>query len=223
MAKGVFVVGTGTDVGKTYVAALLAKAVRKHGAAAYYKAAVSGNARDEHGALLPADAIFVRQTAGLCQPLATMCPYVYENAWSPHLAALHEGDPVDLGVVLAGLNALRQRYDYITMEGSGGIVCPLRYDGQSVFLTDVVAASRLPCVLVADARLGAINAVVLTAEYMRARGIRCNGLIFNRFEKGDPVCEDNARVCEQLTGYPVVARLSAGAVEFPVDPLFLYE
>ena len=100
MAKALFVTGTGTDVGKTYVTALMVKKLAESGEnAAYYKAAMSGNRRRSDGSLIPGDAMFVQQTAGLSQPLGEMCPYVYEHAWSPHLAARYEGNPPELPVI----------------------------------------------------------------------------------------------------------------------------
>ena len=127
MAKALFVTGTGTDVGKTYVTALMVKKLAESGEnAAYYKAAMSGNRRRSDGSLIPGDAMFVQQTAGLSQPLGEMCPYVYEHAWSPHLAARYEGNPPELPVIRQGFEAVCSRNDYVTVEGSGGILCPLR-------------------------------------------------------------------------------------------------
>lgn len=224
MNKGVFVVGTGTDVGKTFVTALIVKAMRERGRkAAYYKAAVSGNARGADGKLIAGDAAYVRRVAGLTQPLETMCSYVYERAYSPHLAARIEGDPLELDRVVDAYAALSRAYDYIAVEGSGGVVCPLRCDSQQIYLVDVITALKLPCVLVADAGLGAINAVTLTVEYMRARGLKIGGLIFNRFVAGDPICEDNAVMCEKLTGVKAVARICENADALPFDPVTLYE
>ena len=81
MAKTLFVIGTGTDVGKTYVTGLIVKKLREHGRkAAYFKAAMSGNERNAQGNLIPGDALHVKTISGIEQPLATMCPYVYEPA-----------------------------------------------------------------------------------------------------------------------------------------------
>ena len=81
MNKALFITGTGTDIGKTYVAGLLVKKLKESGKnAAYYKAAMSGNERREDGSLIPGDALFVKQTSGIEQPLEEMCPYIYENA-----------------------------------------------------------------------------------------------------------------------------------------------
>ena len=103
MSKGLFITGTGKDVGKTYVTGLIVKKLQETGAkAAYYKAAMSGNERDEKGKLIPGDAVWVKNVSGITQDLDTMCPYVYETAVSPHLASRLEGNPVTLEKVMEG-------------------------------------------------------------------------------------------------------------------------
>ena len=83
MSKAIFLTGTGTDIGKTFIAGLIVKKLAQAGKnPAYYKAAMSGNDRRPDGSLIPGDALFVRQMSGISQPLGEMCPYVYENAWS---------------------------------------------------------------------------------------------------------------------------------------------
>ena len=95
MSKALFVTGTGTDIGKTYVTGLIVKKLAEAGkSVAYYKAAMSGNDRREDGSLIPGDALFVQKMSGIAQPLEEMCPYVYEHAYSPHLASRIEGHPV---------------------------------------------------------------------------------------------------------------------------------
>lgn len=227
MSKNLFVTGTGTDVGKTYVTGLILKKLREYGArAAYFKAAMSGNARRPDGSLIPGDAVHVKTVSGIAQPLADMCPYVYETAVSPHLAARLEGNPIDLARVLDGFDRLGGAYDYVTAEGSGGILCPLRHDGQTIQLEDFIQARNLPCLLVADAGLGTINAVGLTAAYMQARRIPLRGIFFNRYEPGNPLHEDNRRMCEEMAGVKVLACVKAGDadLDIPFDVLAsLYE
>ena len=107
MSKAVFVTGTGTDIGKTYLSGLIVKKLAQAGKnPAYYKAAMSGNDRRADGSLIPGDALFVKEMSGISQSLDDMCPYVYENAWSPHLASRVEGNPVDLDVVQMIMNIL---------------------------------------------------------------------------------------------------------------------
>lgn len=218
MSKSLFVTGTGTDVGKTYVTGLVIKKLAKSGVrAAYYKAAMSGNERRADGTLIPGDALSVKEVSGISQPLEEMCPYIYENAYSPHLAARLEGGSVELSVVREGFRRVSEKYDYVTVEGSGGILCPIRYDREKIFLEDVIKCLDLSCLLIADAGLGTINSVVLTAEYMRAKNIPLVGMIFNRFHPGDVMEEDNIRMCEELTGLKTLACLREGERELSMD------
>lgn len=211
MRKGLFVTGTGTDVGKTYVTGLLMKTLQDCGAhSAYFKAAMSGNESDVRGQLVPGDALYVKEQSGIDQPLDSMCPYLYEAAVSPHLASMMEGNPLMLSHVLRCYDALRTSYDYVTLEGAGGIVCPLRFDDQKILQEDFIKARPMNVVLVADAGLGTINAVVLSVEYMKTRDISVKGIIFNRFEPGNRLHEDNVKMCECLTGVPTLACVKEG-------------
>lgn len=211
MSKNLFITGTGTDIGKTYVTGLILKKLREYGKnAAYYKAAMSGNQRGGDGGLIPGDAAHVKAFSGIEQPLEEMCPYVYEAAFSPHLAARLEDNPLEMDMVLRRFDAVCSKYDYVTAEGSGGILCPLRFDGQRILLEDFVIARSLNCLLVADAGLGTINSVVLTAEYMKSRSLPLKGIIFNHYEPGNILHEDNLVMCEAMTGLKVLACVKAG-------------
>ncbi|MDU1177908.1 MAG: dethiobiotin synthase, partial [Peptoniphilus harei] len=179
MSKNIFVTGTGTEIGKTYVAGLLVKKLHEAGEkSAYYKAAMSGNDKDDDGKLIPGDAKFVKEFGGIDQPLEEMCHYVYEHAYSPHLAAQIEGNPIDLDYTIEKFEDLKDKYDYITLEGSGGILCPLRFDDQEIYLEDFIKKANLSTIIVADAGLGTINNVVLTAFYMKGKGMKVKGIIF---------------------------------------------
>lgn len=220
MAESVFVTGTGTDVGKTYVTALLAKKLRESGrSVAYYKAAMSGNERDANKELIPQDAMWVKEIAGLGQDPKTMCSYVYEHAYSPHLASKIEGDPVQLERVVREEKALEQEYDAVLMEGSGGILCPICEGEEELWLEDVIKACGLSCVIVTDAGLGAINNVLLTVSYMRAKNIAVNGIIFNHYLVGDPIQEDNKRMCEKYTGLKILACVKDKDTDLEIDEI----
>lgn len=218
MAKTLFITGTGTDVGKTFVTGLIVKKLKESGKnAAYYKAAMSGNIRRPDGSLIPGDALYVKEISGICQPLTTMCPYIYEAAVSPHLASRMEGNPVRMDIVKKEYEKLCSAHDYITMEGSGGILCPLCFDEEKLWLEDVIRELTLSCLIVADAGLGTINNVVLTAEYMRAKKIPVKGIIFNRFHPGDLMEEDNLRMCTYKTSLPVLACVRENDTELSID------
>ena len=218
MSKAIFITGTGTDIGKTYVTGLIVKKLAENGtAAAYYKAAMSGNDRRHDGSLIPGDALFVKNTSGIAQPLEAMCPYIYENAYSPHLASRIEGNPVEMPVVKEGFQKLAGEYDFITMEGSGGILCPICFDEAKIQLEDVIKELNLSSLLIADAGLGTINSVVLTAEYMKARNLTIKGIIFNNYHPGNIMEDDNIRMCEYMTGLPTLAKVSPGDNDLHID------
>ena len=187
---------------------------------------MSGNRKGDDGCLIPGDSWYVKHISGISQPLEEMCSYVYEAAVSPHLAACMEGNPVEMDQVLKDFDAVCGRYDYVTVEGSGGILCPLRFDEQKILLEDFIRARNLNCLIVADAGLGTINSVVLTAEYMKSRGITVRGIILNHYETGNRLHEDNAFMCRTLTGLDVVAYVKDGDtdLDIPVERLkTLYE
>lgn len=218
MSKNLFVVGTGTDIGKTYVSGLIVKKLKESKvSAAYYKAAMSGNERRTDGSLIPGDALYVKEVSGISQPLEDMCPYIYENAVSPHLASRMEGNPVRMDVVLGGFQKICESYEYVTMEGSGGILCPICFDEAELWLPDVIKACNMGCLMVADAGLGTINDVGLTAFFMREKNIPLKGIIFNHYKPQDVMQEDNLKMCEYLTGVKVIACVKDGDTELDIS------
>lgn len=214
MGKGLFITGTDTDIGKTYVTALLVKTLREAGYdAGYYKAAISGA-----DSVAESDAGFVNRFAGIGEPEDMLLSYLYRNAVSPHLAARIEGHPVEKDVILAAWDRAAAKYPYVTMEGSGGICCPIRHDGTAVYyLEDIVRWLRLPSLIVADAGLGTINHVVLTAFYMKAKGLPAKGVLLNNW-KGGVMEEDNVKMIEEITGLPVLAKIRRGDTVIGADP-----
>lgn len=213
MSKGIFVTGTGTDVGKTYVTALLAKKMREYGYdVGYYKAALSGA-----NSIAESDAGYVNSIAQINQEESTLLSYLYHEEVSPHLAAKWENHPVEMEVVKKGYETVCNRYPYVMVEGSGGIICPIRYDKtQKIFLEDIIKMLELPSVIIAHAGLGTINATVLTVEYMRARNIEIKGIILN-FYTGSEMEQDNITMIEEMTNIPVLSTLKQGMTDLEIS------
>ena len=213
MSKGLFISATGTDVGKTYVTALIVKKLRRAGFnAGYYKAALSGA-----DCIEDSDAGFVNKTAQIGQEEKSLLSYLYKNAVSPHLAAKLEGNPVEKNVVINDYKAVQEKYDYVTVEGSGGIVCPIRYDDKArYFLEDIIKWLKLPILLVADAGLGTINSVVLTHEYMQNHGLKLQGIILNNYT-GSIMQNDNIKMIEDMTGQKVLAKIAPNDTDIDID------
>ena len=138
MSKGIFITATGTDIGKTYVTALIVKLLRENNLnVSYYKAALSG-AEIINGELVPGDAKYVCDVSKLDKDPKSLVSYIYKTAVSPHLASQIENNPTELTKIKSDFEKMKDKSEYITVEGSGGIVCPIRMDEQLILLKDII-------------------------------------------------------------------------------------
>lgn len=207
MAKGVFIVGTDTDVGKTVVTAGLMHVLRSNGYnATYFKAALSG-ALEIDNELIPGDTKLVSEVSKLEESYENITPYIYKTAVSPHLAAKLESNPIDLHIVREKYAYLKKKYDFIIAEGSGGIVCPLIDDERGVYtLENLIKDLDMSVIIVARAGVGTINHTVLTVRAIENLGIKIKGIIINNY-KEDLICDDNIKIIEKLTKVPIIGKL----------------
>lgn len=214
MSRGLYVVGTGTDVGKTYISALLTKALRRGGYnAGYYKAVVSGAP-----SFADSDAAYVNDVSAIGEPAELLLSYRYVQACSPHLAARLEGSPVEKDKVLRAWQAVCASYPYVTVEGCGGIICPIRIDDtHRWYLTDLIRWLSIPSVIVSPAGLGAINAAALTAFYMKAQQLPVKGFIINNYS-GTLIERDNLVQIQELTSLPILACVSPYQSDIRLPP-----
>jgi dethiobiotin synthetase len=215
-SRGLFITATGTGAGKTFVSALIAKKLTQAGLkTAYYKAALSGVSR-EAGSQIESDASYVARTAGLRGEDYTVS-YMYEAALSPHLAAKLEGNPAELSVIRADYEELTLNHEYIVAEGSGGIVCPIRYDGERIiFLEDIIKTLGLSVLVVGTCALGTINSFVLTVEYLKKKSIPVRGLVCNRY-RGGVMEDDNTGMIQSLCKVPVIEIVKENQRDFETD------
>jgi dethiobiotin synthetase len=119
--QGIFITGTDTDVGKTWVAAGLTAALRRRGVKAVYFKPLQSGCPEEGGRLIPTDARFARDLANLPEPLELLTPITLHLPLAPGVAAAHEGVEVDLQRVAQALRNLARRYDWFVVEGAGGL------------------------------------------------------------------------------------------------------
>ncbi len=168
---GLFVTGTDTGVGKTYVAAMIARALAAEGRrVGVYKPAASGCGRDAHGNLTSDDALQLWEAAGKPGDLEHVCPQRFVAPLAPHLAARAEGRELDFDQLRWGLDYWRPRSDVVVVEGAGGLFSPL---GDEKLNIDLALALGFPLVVVAANRLGTIHATIATlkAAHDSFRGI----------------------------------------------------
>ncbi|MEI0612666.1 dethiobiotin synthase [Brachyspira pilosicoli] len=210
MAKTIFITATGTDIGKTYVSGLIAKYMKDKGVnIGYYKAALSGS-----NDITDSDAWHVKEKAELTDSYNEMVSYTYKHAYSPHLAAQIEGNPPNIDVIKKAYLDISAKHDYMIVEGSGGIICPIRYDdNKKIFLEDIIKELNIPSLIIADAGLGTINSTVLTIEYMRSKNLKINGVILNRFEMGNKMHEDNKKMIEEMTEVKIIGVVIDGILK----------
>lgn len=205
MTKGIFVTATGTDVGKTFISALLVKKVRELGKnCGYYKPALSG-AEVIDGKLVPGDCAYVVKTAGLKGKPEDYTSYMFKTAVSPHLAAEIEGVSISADKIKSDFQKKKTEFDYMVVEGAGGIICPFNLKTEKIILPDVIKMLNLDVIVVASAELGSINSTVLTTEYLKQIGINVRGIILNHYNENDFMQKDNKKQIENLTGIKVIA------------------
>ena len=211
MTKCIFITATGTDVGKTYISALLVKELRDLGYnCGYFKPALSG-AEVRNGELIPGDCDYVLKTAGIDANPMDYVSYVFKLAVSPHLASEIEKNPIKIEKIKADFERIKRNYDYLVVEGAGGIVCPFNLSENKLMLPDVIKALDLDILVVASASLGTINSTVLTTEYANQQGIKIKGIILNNYNDNDFMQRDNKKQVENLTGIEVVATVEQNA------------
>lgn len=220
MAKALFITATGTDIGKTYVSGLIAEYMKNKGLdIGYYKAALSGS-----NDITDSDAWYVKEKANLSDSYNEMVSYTYKHAYSPHLATQIEGNPPNIEIIRKAYKNISEKHDYIIVEGSGGIICPIRYDdNKKIFLEDIIKQLNIPSIIIADAGLGTINSTVLTIEYMRNKNLKINGVILNRFEITNEMHDDNKKMIEDMTGIKIIGVVMDGVLKLAdknLDNLF---
>lgn len=219
MAKGIFITATGTDVGKTYVSALiLKKLIENDEKAIYYKAALSGAKEGKDSKLIAEDASYVFEKSGIDLEPNDYVSYIYKHAYSPHLAAQIENRPLELSKVYSDYKKLQDQYDYIVAEGSGGLVCPLRLDNENqIMLTDVIKKLGLDIIIVSESGLGSINSTILTINYAKSQNIDVKGIVLNNYDKENPIHVDNKIQIEKLSGIEVLALVSENEENIEID------
>jgi dethiobiotin synthetase len=176
--EGVFVTGTGTEVGKTIVAAALARTFADEGLRVnVFKPAVTG--LEEPG---EADHELLRRAAGSSQSDEEIAPFRYQPPASPHLAAALAGEEIEPERLLAAAQAAATSADRVVCEGVGGLLVPL---AEAYLVRDLARDIGLPVVIAASPGLGTINHTLLTIEAARAVALEVAAVVLTPWP-GEP-------------------------------------
>lgn len=209
MNQGLFITGTDTGVGKTYVACRLAAALRSAGAdVGVMKPAESGCAF-RRGTLIPTDAAALLRASGAGDPLELVNPYRFREALAPGVAVERTGRSLSIARIISTFRRLAEQHDLMIVEGAGGILVPL--SGRQTYL-DLAEQLALPTLIVARPGLGTINHTLLTIMALRSRDLPVAGIVINDRAGGRQGIAERTSpaMIERLSGVPVLGRVRKG-------------
>jgi len=220
-ARGLFIAGTDTGVGKTRVAATIARTLIASGVrVGVYKPAASGCER-RRGVLVSEDAVELWEAAGKPLTLEQVCPQRFVAPLAPHLAARAEGSEIDARLLRSGLAVWQRNADIVLIEGAGGLMSPL---GDDEYVGDLALEFGYGVVIVAPNKLGVINQTLqtlVTAAVFRG-GLDVVGIVLNHVQSNartDPSIKSNRAELEHRAEAPVLAELGYNTKKFdkPID------
>jgi dethiobiotin synthetase len=209
MSKGLFITGTDTDCGKTYVSSLIIRALRAERVDAVgYKPICCG---DRNDALELVDASDDLVTADEVNPVWLKTPA------APHVAAIFENQSIDTESLLKQNGKLKEQYQVVITEGAGGLLVPIV--GKDYTIAEMAKEVGDPVILVVGNKLGALNHTMLTIESMRARAIEPAGLVFNNLvDELDTATITNKGIVEEMCGVEVITDVIRGQREIEAWP-----
>lgn len=191
-----FVTGTNTGVGKTYVSRLILEGLRSQGIRAVgYKPIVCGDRED---------AQLLAQASGDID-IDVINPVHLQTPVAPHVACMLENREINTEELIAGYHSLASSHETVIVEGAGGWEVPITGDYR---ISDFAKQLGLPVLLVAANQLGAINHILLSVEAIRAKGLDCVGIVLNQLgDELDTAMITNKGVIEELSGVPLLDHL----------------
>ncbi len=201
MGKGIFIVGTDTEIGKTVITGLLAAVLRKQGIEVGVMKPVASGGIQTAGGLISEDAIFLKEAAQVTDDLRRINPYCLKNPMAPGMATRIEKVDVKFSLIAKAYKYLTDRHEMVLVEGAGGLIVPLTQD----LLTNIdeIKMLNIPVIIVGRATLGTINHTCLTARVLQQEGVEVLGIILNRYQERGIVEETNPGVIEEISGLKV--------------------
>ena len=206
MARGYFVTGTDTGVGKTTFAVALIHALQQRGLrVAAMKPVAAGGALIE-GRWLNEDVLALSAAANVKADLQRMNPYAFMPPIAPHIAAAQMNVEIELDKILSAYAALSAQADAVVVEGAGGFCVPL---GARLDTADLARALNLPIILVVGMRLGCLNHALLTAEAIAHRDMKWAGWVASILEPEMPALTENIATLEARLPAPLLGQLGS--------------
>ena len=197
--QGVFITGTDTGVGKTYIGSQIISILHGHQINAVPRKPIESGCKRVNGKLYPEDAGHYFAAANKKFSLKEICPFRFEPAISPQRAAQLINQPLDLNEVVDACTVNVEDDDFLVVEGAGGFYSPLCEDGKNA---DLANKLNLRVLLLAKDQLGCINHILLTAEAIKNQGLSLNAVILNRQSEQKVKEMNNLEDVKLLLGVP---------------------
>jgi dethiobiotin synthetase len=200
-ARGVFVAGTDTGIGKTHASALLLRAHRALGRRAVGMKPVASGCRQTPDGPRSEDAEALIAASAPAPSYASCNPFALPLAIAPHLAAREAGVSIALAPIAAAYRTLSAGADRVVVEGVGGWMVPF---SDALMQADIVRALELPVVVVVGLRLGCINHALLTVRAIRDDGCTLAGWIANRIDPAMEHADANIETLRERIAAPLL-------------------
>ena len=178
---GLFITGTSTEVGKTFIAIAIARQLTQRKLTVIPRKPIESGCLKQGNELIPQDATALKLAANYPGPLSEICPYRFEPAISPVRAAHHANTTITTEQLVVTCKQGSEN-GFVLVEGAGGFYSPLSEDGLNA---DLAAALQLPILLIADDKLGVINQVLLNVEVIQSRELQLIGIVVNSVSDED--------------------------------------
>jgi len=203
-ARGVFITGTDTGVGKTVIACGLVRALREEGVRVSVMKPVASGSFATPGGLRNPDALALIEAAAHSrpEPYEDVNPYCFEAPISPHIAAKEAVVDVDIGKIRQILDRLVGGADWVVVEGAGGWLAPI---SERQMMADLARALALPVLIVVGLKLGCLNHAQLTRLAVKSHGVPLAGWVANAVDPHMSHAEANLDSLERLLGEPPLA------------------
>jgi dethiobiotin synthetase len=176
VAKGFFITGTDTGVGKTLIAGAFIKTIQFLGKKVCGMKPVESGCGRQGEVLIPSDGMFLKQASNADEPLTLITPCCLESPLAPMAAAEVDGRDIDISKIGRAFSKLSGRYEVLVVEGIGGLLVPIVKD---YYALDLAGELGLPLVVVARPGLGTINHIMLTVHCALKAGLTVAGIVIN--------------------------------------------
>ena len=202
MLKSLFITGTDTDVGKTYITAGLGVVLRKMGIdVGVMKPFAAGTAQKK--GYKSEDIEIISRAAMACDPEKLVNPQFFRIPASPYAAWKKLKTKPKVGTILSSFKKLSKLHDMMLVEGMGGIMTPIL---KNYFITNLIKDMKIPTVIVTRSRVGTVNHTIMTCKMCEKYKIPIKGIIINNFDNGYPI-KDLKRDLQNLTGVRVLGSI----------------